>query len=134
MNVDIGRRFHIRELIFAYADTVTSTLSDGTMPSIAYDAILGVASLPIGFLINRSKAGKSLFSATVKTIGAHISAGAKMDIPIDKGGKTFLILRAVFEDPLILSGDTDDTLTIQINDNMSGLLQFTASARGNLEG
>ncbi len=128
-----GERFHIDELTFAYADALAGTLADGTMPALAYDKILGVSALSIGFNIRRTKNEKTLFSAIIKTLGAHIAAGAKPDVPWSDGINTFVILRVIFQRPLILSGKASDTLTIQINDNMSGLLQFTASARGSLE-
>ena len=103
------------------------------MPNLSYDKILDLASLTNGFVITRKKKGKTLFSATIKNLGAHISAGAKADEPWSDGTNTFVILRAIFDEPLILTGDVDDTLSIQINDDMSGLLQFTVAARGSLE-
>ena len=133
LNVKQGQKFHISELVFAYADALVGTLSDGTMPALAYDQILGLAALTNGFVITRSKKGKTLFSATIKTLGAHISAGAIPDNPWSDGTNTFVTLRVVFPDPLIITGDVDDTLTIQINDDMTGLLQFTAAARGSIE-
>jgi len=132
--VDIGKRFHIEEIVFTYADALTTALVNNSMPVLSYDKILGLSALTIGFIIKRVKKGKTLFSATVKTLGAHMSAGAKPDQPWNDGTNTFITLRAIFNEPLILSGDTDDTLTIQINDPMNGLLQFTAAARGSLEG
>lgn len=133
LNIDIEDRFHITELTFAYADVLTGILADATMPALSFNKILDLAALPIGFTINRSKKGKTLFSANIRTLGGHISAGAIPDIPWSDGTNTFLILRVKFILPLILTGAPDDTLTIQINDPMDGLLQFTASARGSLE-
>lgn len=133
LNIDRGDKFHIQELVFAYADALAGTLSDGTMPALAYDKILGLTALTNGFVITRSKGGNTLFSATIKALGEHLSAGAKADIPWSDGTNTFVTIRAIFDDPLILTGEPDDILTITINDDMSGLLQFTASGRGGLE-
>ncbi len=133
VNVDRADRFHIEELVFAYADALDATLANGTMPALAYNQILGVTALPTGFTITRSRGGKTLFVASVKTLGAHLSAGAKADLPWTDGTNTFVTLRAIFDRPLILSGAPGDILTITINDDMSGLLQFTAAARGGLE-
>ena len=102
------------------------------MPDLSYDKILALTALTNGFNITRKKAGKTLFSATIRTLGQHISAGAVPDSPWSDGTNTFLTLRVRFQDPLILTGDPDDTLTVQINDKMDDLLQFTAAARGNL--
>lgn len=133
VNVDKGNRLHIDELVFSYADDLSGTVSNGTMPGIAYDKILGIAALTNGFVITRRKKGKTLFSATVKTLGDHLSAGAKADRPWSDGTNTFVILRQIFKSPLVLSGDPDDTLTITVSDNLSGLLHFRVAARGGLE-
>ena len=133
LNVAQGESFHISELVFSYADVLAGTLANGTMPALAYDQILGLAALANGFVITRAKAGKTLFSATIRTLGAHISAGAKPDIPWSDGTNTFLAVRVIFTDPLILTGEPNDTLTMQINDDMTGLLQFTVAARGSIE-
>lgn len=133
-------RFHISELVFTYADALLSEktgLLDATETFtnnfLSYDAILGVSALTNGFVINRTKKGKTLFSANIKTLGGHISAGATIGELITDNANTFLTLRVIFPDPLILTGEIDDTLTITINDKMDGLLQFTAAARGSLE-
>jgi len=139
LNVNKGDKFHIQELVFAYADNITSITTVAgatetvTNSFISFDAILGVSALTNGFVITRSKGGVTLFSATIRSLGAHMSAGAKLDMPLSDGTNTFVVLRAIFDQPLILTGAPDDTLTITINDNMSPLVQFTASARGGLE-
>ena len=138
--VDRGDRFHIEEIVFAYADALASTitgLADGTenatLPGLSYNKILGESALTNGFIITRSKGGVTLFAATIKTIGDHIAAGATIDSPMSDGTNTFITLRAKFGSPLVLTGDVSDILTITVNDDMSGLLQFTVSARGGLE-
>lgn len=137
--VDRGDRFHIHELVFAFSDnidgyvTVSGDTQNATLLGLSHDQILGVPSLPNGFVITREKAGKTLFSANIKTLGAHLSAGARAEPPWSDGTNTFVTLRVVFPDPLILTGDPGDTLTMQINDDMSGLTQFTVSGRGSVE-
>ena len=132
--VDRGGKFHIQELIFAYADALDAQANaDASMPDLSYNKILALTELANGFTITRKKKGKTLFSATIKSLGAHISAGALPTTTWSDGTNTFVILKAIFDKPLILTGDTDDTLTVQINDDMSGLLQFTAAGRGSLE-
>ena len=98
-------------------------------------AICKKFTLTNGFTITRSKGGRTLFSASIHNLGEHIAAGAKVTeiITAPDGSSTLAILRAEFIDPLILTGDPDDTLTITINDPMNGLERFTAAARGNIE-
>ncbi len=140
VNLNRADKFHIEELVFTYVDNITSLTTvnvDGsenaTSPFLSYNKILGLSALTNGFVITRVKDGVTLFSATIRTLGAHISAGALPDTPLSDGTNTIVVLRAKFRRDLILTGRPDDTLTIQINDNMSDLLQFTASARGSLE-
>ena len=140
VDIDSGESLHITELVFSYVDALVSEktgLSGDTEAFtndfLSYDAILGVSALSNGFVITRSKGGEPLFNATVRTLGNHISAGAIIGELFTDNANTFITLRVLFQQPLILTGKPDDTLTITINDNMSGLLQFTAAARGGLE-
>lgn len=141
LNVQNANRFHIQEIVFTYVDNITSltTVSGATQnatdPFFSYNKILGLNALTNGFVITRTKAGKTLFSSTIRTLGQHISAGAKADTPLSDGANTIVVLRAIFsgEHDLVLTGNVTDTLTIQINDDMSGLVQFTVAARGGLE-
>ncbi len=132
--VDPGDIFNIEELVFSYADVLDAqNNANASMPDLAYDQILALGKLPIGFIITRKKAGKTLFAATIRTLGDHISAGARADQPWSDGVNTFVTLRAIFDVPLRITGDVDDTITITINDQMGGLLQFRCAARGGLE-
>jgi len=134
-------KFHIHELVFAYKDnidsiqTVTGATENVTNTSLDPDTILGLASLSNGFNITREKAGDTLFSATIHNFGEHIAAGAQAAevFTAPDGSSTMAILRVVFADPMILTGASDDNLSITINDDMSGLERFTCAARGNLE-
>ena len=142
-SLNLSRRevFHIQQLVFSYKDnidsiqTVTGATENVTNLSIDPDTILGVSALTNGFVIKRTKGGKTLFSATIKSLGGQISGGALPDRPLTApdGSSTLVVLRVIFNDPLILTGEFDDTLTITINDNMSALEQFTVTANGGLE-
>ena len=141
LNVNPGDSFHIEELVFTYKDNINSfiTVANGTEQATAKlldpDRILGLAQLINGFVINRKKGGNTLFSATIKDLGSHIAAGARITelITAPDGSSTQVTLRAEFKRDLILTGDADDTLTITINDDMSTLERFTCAARGGLE-
>lgn len=141
INLGSRERFHIHEIVFSYRDnidsitTVTGATETVTNQALDVSKILGLSALTNGFVIKRTKDTKALFSATIRTLGGHISAGAKPDpvLTAPDGSSTFVVLRAIFKNPLILSPITIDRLTITNNDNMSDLQQFTASARGDLE-
>ena len=62
-----------------------------------------------------------------------MAIGADISDVISNGTRTTLTMKANLKRELILTGDLDDTITIQINDDMSGLTGFTCSPRGGLE-
>lgn len=137
--------FHVEELVFTYKDNIDSvstidvstaaTAEAVTNKALDPDMILGLASLTNGWVITRTKAGKTLFSATIHDLGSHMAAGATVTelITAPDSSSTQVVMRAQFKRDLVLTGDPNDTITIQINDDMSGLERFTVSARGGLE-
>ena len=131
--VDNEDRFHIEELTFAMADNVTSIVADGTMPGLSYNAVLGLGELTNGFTIRRVKGGKNTFNAPMRNIGDFLALGAVIHNNISDGTNTFITLKVSFAHPLVIRGDRDDALEIQINDDMSGLLRFTGVAKGFVE-
>ena len=139
-DVNRGDRFHVEELVFTYKDDIDSlitilTTEQATAKLLDPDKILGLSALTNGFTITRSKQGKTLFSATIKDLGSHIAAGAEITelVTAPDGSSTMVVLRARFKRDLVLTGDPNDTITIQINDDMSALERFTVAARGGLE-
>lgn len=133
LNITQDTRLHIEELVLTFTDELSIGLTDGTVPGLAHNQILGLSQLTNGFVVTRTKGGDVLFSATIRSIGAAMSAGAVADIPLSDGTNTIFVLRIKFLRNFILTGDPDDSLTIQINDDMSGLTQFTIAAVGGLE-
>jgi len=133
LNVDRGDRFHVEELTFTFSDDIDiQNNANASVPDLDPSAYLGVT-LSTGFTITRKRKGKTLFTATIKNPTDHLASGAEISDVISDGTRTTLIMKAKFKRELILTGDPDDTITIQINDNMSGLTRFTCSARGGLE-
>ena len=129
----LGTVFHIDELRIAIADNVGSTVSNGTMEGLSYDKILGVAVLPNGIIFRRVENGESLFAVTIKQLGDFLSTGSNLINHISDGSNTFITLLVQFPEPIILKGSPEDNfLSFTVSDDLSGLLQFTAAARGAL--
>ncbi len=128
-----GTRFHISELRIAIADNVASTVASGTMHGLAYNALLGVSALSNGIIFQRVEDGKTLFSISIKQLGDLLSTGSDIVNAISDGTNTFLTLLVKFPEAIVLKGGNNDFLSFTINDNLSGLLQFTAAARGAIE-
>lgn len=129
-----GGRFHITEIRIAIADNITGLVTNGTMHGLAYDALLGVSALSNGIIFRRVQGGKTLFSVTIKQLGDFLATGSNIVNAISDGTNTFITLLVEFPEPIILDGgETDNFLSFTINDDLSGLLIFTAASRGALE-
>jgi hypothetical protein len=135
-----GTKFHITELRIAIADNITGITSvadaseNATVPNLAYDDFMGITSpLTNGVLFSRVKGGKTIFNVSIKQLGDFLATGANIANHISDGTNTFITMVIEFPEPIILNGTNDDFLSYTINDNLSGLLQFTAAARGALE-
>ncbi len=128
-----GSRFHVTEIRIAMADALAGTLADGTMPALAYDQILGVGALTNGIVFSRVQNGETKFAVNLKQLGDFLGTGSNLINAISDGTNTFIGLLVEFPEPIVLEGGSGNFLSFTINDNLSGLLQFTASARGAIE-
>lgn len=122
--------FCITEIRIAIADALASTVADGTMEGLSYDKLLALTALSNGIIFQRSQGGEVIFSITLKQLGNFLSTGSDLVNHISDGTNTFITLLIVFPQPIVLDGSKEDFLSFTINDNLSGLLQFTAAARG----
>lgn len=133
-----GTRFHITELRIAIADALSgivtgSTTTYPTMIGLSYNQILGVSALSNGIIFSRVQNGVTNFSVVLKQLGDFLGTGSNLINAISDGTNTFIGLLVAFPEPIVLDGGDDSFLSFTINDNLSGLLQFTAAARGAIE-
>lgn len=132
--VPIGDVVYITEIRLGLADVLAATVTDGTALGLAYDKILAVASLSNGIVFRRIQAGETNFSVNFKQLGDFLRSGSNLINPISDGVNTFITLLVEFPEAIILEGDTldgnENFLSFSISDNLSGLLEFTAAARG----
>lgn len=125
--------FHITELRFSIADAQASTLANNSMPALAFDKILNVNSLANGILFRRIQNGLVQFTVQLQQLGDFLAAGADIVNPMSDNTNTFIGLLILFPEPVILKGSpTQNFLSFTINDDLSGLDQFTVVARGSL--
>jgi len=123
--------FCVTELRIALADNIASTVTDGTMEGLAFDDFMGITSpLSNGVNFARTQNGKIVFNVNIKQLGDFLSTGSNLVNHISDGTNTFITLLIEFPEPIVLDGSKGDKLTFTINDDLSGLLQFTAAARG----
>ena len=135
-----GEVLYITEIRFGIADnvsgivTVAGTTENHSMDNLSYDKILGVSALTNGIVFTRIQNGKTLFAVTLKQLGDFLSTGSNLINVISDGTNTFITLLVEFPEPIIIEGNsTENFLSFTISDNLSGLLVFTAAARGALE-
>lgn len=127
---DAGALFYINELRFNFVDALDTTLTNGTMPNLSYDNLLGLSSLISGIRLERKRDGVTQFSIAYNNLNDFISRAFDITTAICDGTNTSIALKRVFTDFIVLDSRTDDTLTITINDDLSGLISFTALALG----
>lgn len=124
--------FHVDEIRIAIADALdTSTLTDPSMPELSFNKMLGVSQLANGITFRRVQDGDVQFSATFRQLGDFLATGSNLINVIGDGTNTFITLLIEFPEPIILTGSiSQNFLAFTISDDLSGLLQFTAAARG----
>lgn len=133
LSAPVNRTFHIKEVIIGMADDVASTVANGTMPGLSYDKLLGVSSLSIGITFRQVQQGVTTFAVTLQELGDFLGVGFQIRDSISDGTNTFVTLLVTFFDPIIISGAASENfLSFTINDNVSGLLQYTTLAAGSL--
>jgi len=128
-----GTRYYVGGLRFTIADALAGTVTDGTMPGLSYDQILALAALSNGIVFQRIQDGEVNFSATLNQLSDFLFAGFEVANHFSDGTDTVITLEVVFQDPIILDGSKSDRLTFTINDDLSGLTEFRATARGSLK-
>ena len=125
---DKGTWLHIHEFTWSIADALDTTLVNASMPSLSYDKILGIDELSSGISYQRIQNGEVILSASIKKLADMIQwSEAKIDNVVCDGTNTFITIRTVFVEPLVLKAEDNDELRLTINDSMSGLLWLRAT-------
>lgn len=123
-----GTWWHIIGLGITIISDYDSTTTDGTMPNIPYNGILGT-SLINGLTYQRKEEGNIVLSLViydlVDLISEHDSKIA--DYGYD-GNNTWLKISSRFDIPVILKSELNDELILNINDDLSALERFRIKA------
>jgi len=115
---------------FSFADALDTTLNDNSMHNLAYNQILGVPKLDSGILISRIIDEETVFSASVTSLFDFMKISGEIRSVISDGTNTALTVNVTFSEPLELRGSQLDKVSVQVADDLSGLLEFNAFARG----
>jgi len=111
--------------------TVSGATENATVQNLSYNKILGVSELTNGVQFVRTQNDVRVININLKNLSDFLSFSVISD-HISDGVNTFLTLSVMLDDPIILDGKTNDELSLTINDNLSGLVRFTALTRGSL--
>ena len=93
-----------------------------------------MAKLTNGIVFQRKQGGVVKFSINLKQIGDWLAAGVSIIDSISDGTNTMVTLEVPFKEPIIIEGNGEDnSLSLTISDDLSGLISFTAIAIGATE-
>ena len=128
---------HVSQLHLLIADDdYNSNNASGTIASIPYNSLLGVASLDVGINYQRIQDNEIKESFNLKEIShlvrlpgtSIVSSGSATD-----GTHTWMVIQVIFNTPIILKSEDNDKLQFTISDNLSGLDELTMSCHAKIE-
>ena len=123
-----GTWLHVKEFMISVASDINGTLENATMPFLAYDSLLGVT-LAAGINYQRVQDTKTVFSLTVKDLLGFVQLpSATISGYGSDGANTWVTLRMLMTEPIILKSESDDELSFSISDDLSDLLRLRISA------
>ena len=126
-------RFHATKLRFLLIDDLAGTVTDGTMPAVAYNQLLGVSALTNGIVFRSIRKGKTLFAVTLRQLSDFLQTNSNVTNLFSDGTNTVMTLEAEFAFPVVFDPNTDDHMSLTINDDLSALIDFTAVLIGGEE-
>lgn len=126
-----GLSFRVLTIRIFMADAYAGTVANGTMPSLPYDGFLGVPSLSTGIVIQARRRGEIVFSGTIKQLSDFLTLpNTTIDGWGSDGTNSWMTMQQIFDPvPFPLFSSYEDNMSVTLNDNLAGLLNFRMSAR-----
>lgn len=124
-----GTTFKVRKIVYQWVDAGTGGAA------YAYDKIGAVPTLANGINISSIQDGVTIFSSTLRQLSDFTFTGAIVDQVVDDGVNTMVTLglNTFGDDGALLDSRQDDSFSITINDDLSGLIEFRALIQGDQE-
>ena len=130
----LGTWLHVSSFQILIADAYAGTLEDGTMPSIPYDALLGVSKLATGITYKRVTQEEVISSANITQFLDFMAfSNAKVTGYGSDGTNTWVTVNMQFTEPVILKEEDEDEMSLTVNDDLSGLLVLKVGAGSKVE-
>jgi hypothetical protein len=131
---DLGTWLHVNSFQILIADAYAGTLADGTMPSIPYDSLFGVAKLSTGITYNRITNGEIISAANIQQFLDFMAfSNATITGSGSDGTNTWVTVNMQFTEPVILKAEDEDEMSLTVNDDLSGLLVLRVGAGSKVE-
>jgi hypothetical protein len=126
---DAGTKLHVSEIVLGWADVGTG----GT--AYAYNKIGAISKLSNGIVLNVTIDETVIFSASFQQLADFLLEGGVILNQVDDGTNTYITINIKVDkiSPIVLDARENDKITITINDDISGLLEFKAEAIGGSE-
>jgi hypothetical protein len=125
---------HVQNLRIVAADNVTGVVSNGTMPGLSYNKLLGETALTNGLTYQRIQDGEVTFSRTIHHISDFLQfPRSEIDNAISDGTNTMITIDISPPQEEILKSENDDQLRALVQDDLSGLLLLRMSISGRTE-
>ena len=137
VNVLESEVYCIEQINFMFIDNVTAittvagSTENATTQNLSYNKLLGVDKLSNGIIFTRTQNDKNVINLTLKDLSDFLTFSVISD-HVSDGTNSLLTLTVKLDNPIILDGKSDDSVSLSINDDLSGLLRFTALTRGSL--
>jgi len=129
---ETGSWLYVENLTVTIVDVYDSSVANGTTQGLPYNTLLG-ETLSVGISYKREHAGEVLFNTLVTSLIDFMQFPATSVQSGSDGTNTWMTVNVPFNSPLILKPESADKLSFTINDDLTGLLFFRATAGGKKE-
>jgi len=128
-----GTLYHADKLALILVDALDTTLADNSVFNITYNKILGLAKLANGIVFRRYSDNRLSFSTSATQMTDFLLGGFRIVEKFADATNVCIILEVTFASTIILDSRTLDRFEIEIDDDLSGLVEFRGSLRGSSE-
>lgn len=128
LSPDTGIWMYVDQINLLLVDAYAGTLADATFPNLSFNKILGETQLTNGLQFKCVERGITQCSHVVKNLFELLTISFSVKDIYGDGTNTFMKLSMPLNNPIVLHGEHNDYLSLTVADNLSGLIDFRATA------
>jgi len=125
-----GTIFHIKNATFFVAATENSTLADASMQNITYTEFFGLSTLTIGVSLETQQGGISRSLGFARDIGDLLLTCTSFTTGGNGTSTWYKITNEFFGPQTVMNSLNEDSRTVRVNDDLSGLLRLRVLLNG----